>query len=168
MADMLPTIPDGEPLILREKIIQYIMTSLEGLYRTDPTGDKLFKHVFRGDPDDEDNGDKYGYPAVWVEDGDEEKGSDMTQQVVHKTMIVYVHLRYDKGQGGVDPYKIFNYYLGRVVKMILEDNRLGGNCFDCNEVGSSPKVFTQDRSQGGTLVLAVRYRHVRNDLYTQR
>lgn len=170
-----PVIPSDARLTVREKIIAYLMTQVAAMrqYGEDEEDiGPLFKNVRRGDPDDDPNYTKViNAPMCYVEDGEEvSQGAQMlyTQEVISKALTVYVHVRFEKGQRGVDPFKVFNYYLGRLQQTILTDYRLGNNAIDVNESASSPQIFNGDNLQGGFLVLTVIYRHVRNNPYEQR
>lgn len=135
-----------------------------------PGFSKLFKNVFRGDPDDNPQWTALQCPFVAVEDGDNAITGQQIPMVVNREIVIYVHVRFARGQQGVDPYKVFNYYLGRLQNTILTNYRLGDPPVvrDINETASAPQIFREDNMQGGYLALSARLAHVRENPYVLR
>lgn len=162
---MTAVIPSNWKESIRERVVAHIQKLLREM-PCEVEGyehDKLFRSIGRGDPDEIDEINVNSSPAAYVEDGEEERVGEWTCQNISKELMVYIHIRFPEGQQGVDPYKVFNYYLSRVQKAIFADTRLGGNCSDVNERGSSPQVFPSDGLLGGSLVLVIKYRHPQSD-----
>ena len=122
-------IPDDWTPTVREKIIDYLMALAAAMKHQHADDESsLFQNVYRGDPDDMPNLKVVNAPFCCVEDGEEQTIGELTSMVTVKRMAVYIHVRFAKGQQGVDPYEVFNYYLSRLQVAILTDYRLGGTC----------------------------------------
>lgn len=167
---MISVIPKDWKPSIRERVVAHIQQLLRELpcEVEGHEADKLFRSIGRGDPDELAEINVNSSPAAYVEDGEEERVGEWSCQHISKELMVYIHFRFPKGQQGVEPYTVFNYYLTRVQQAIFADTKLGGNCSDVNERGSSPQIFPSDGLLGGSLVLVIKYRHPQSDPTTLR
>lgn len=165
---MAGLIPDAAPETVAEQIVGRLITSIKAMTRSDD-GSPLFKDVRRGDPDEEASNNVLTVPACYVEDSNDEIiNTQTTQLVVSRELSIIVHVRFMRGQQGVDPYKVFQYYRGLLSAMLLRPEFIRPLGTDMYEVGYSPEIFQSVSMQGGTIVLRARYRHERFDPYTPR
>lgn len=150
-----------DKITLRQKIIARMIELLEAIEH--PETGALFANVLRGDLSDYDisNG-----AAAGVDEGDEET-IDQMHPALMKQLRVYVHFKCIPLQDGVDPYDLFNYYLGELQSKIVGQDKYPNLVIDCQEAGSRPNVATDDPEPGGVLILDVKYRHKNGDPYTR-
>lgn len=160
-------IPDGENETIAEQIIQKLMADVKAMIRSDD-GSPLFKNVMRGDPDEEEIL-PLQTPACFVQDSDDPvKETLYTQDVIERELSVIVHVRFTKGQQGVDPFRVFQYYRGKLTQLFGQANYIRPLGLIMYEIGYSPEVFKPQNIQGGNIVFRVKYRHERSNPYTAR
>lgn len=175
----MPKFLDDSTFSVQERAIQNLIELIRDMEDPDvlagdpPEPTKLWKNVFRGDPDDNPQWNTMNCPFVAVDDGDTSVVGQMIPMHVDKEMNLLVHFRFVRGsqveEGTVvDPYTVYNYYLARLQETILTDYRLGGTIRDVFETSSAPQIFREDNMQGGFLALTLRFAHQRENPFTTR
>lgn len=162
-------IPDGTPVTVKEIVILKFEEKLKAMVRSDDNT-SLFKTVVRGDADDYEMKPNLGPYAFYQESDDNIEGvqQGMTGLVVNRTLSVIVQVRYASNAREVDPYKLFNYYIGLLQVALLSDPKFDDTALDIDELQNAPEVLIDDNFQGGFIVFRVRYRHVKNNPYQRR
>jgi hypothetical protein len=147
-------------LTIREQIIQALIELAKDC--EDEDGNRMFNNVYRGNLDDL-AGNPLALPAVGIEEGPEEKLAEM-HPFTDKNLSVYVHVKW-QGVSGVEPFEKFNYYLGALQKLYMADIQVGGLARNVQEEGNSCSIESDDPQPGGSLILRITYRHVRDNPY---
>lgn len=161
-------IPEGWEPTIAEKIVHKLMDDVKAMLRSDDAS-PLFKNVERGDPDDKPEIKPLTTPACYVEDSDDTIDATLyTQDVLAREISLIVHVRFAKGQQGVDPYTVFQYYRGELTKLFGQPNYIRPLGIIMYEVGYSPEIFQAAGLQGGNIVFRVKYRHERPNPYVAR
>jgi len=153
----------------RQRIIDVLTAKLtEALHNPDvETGDEagrlLFEFVGHGDVNE--TFDLHQTPCCAIDQGNEEK-TDLLFPKIEKVLRLYIGFNLFVPKD-VDSYEFFNYYLGRVIEVCVEDHTLGGLTIDVQDAGNSSEISgPTDERPGGELFLDVRYRHINGNPFS--
>lgn len=147
---------------VRERIIQNIKTTLEGItttngYNFDFTPDTVQRWSMHGNK-------MIDLPLVIISPGDEEEKA-LPNGFEECYAIVYLDVFFMSEES--DPIPIGEYLnrlQGDMKKAILQDPTRGGEAIDTDCLGTTPFETTEGQPYAGIIIeLAIRYRHLRLD-----
>jgi hypothetical protein len=149
----------AEPTV-QDRLIEELQRRIREMTHDD--GTPMWETVVTGSVDAYSN---ITAPALGIDQGGEEVVQYL-YPLIQKNMTVFLDFRFEKTEG-IDPYKVYRYYLGRLQSAFFGDNErqtLGGRVNGISETGSNPQIEGDaDSSPGGVLMLLVQYEHYQGD-----